>query len=80
MPNVRIPPPYRGPTEGHELVSVDGANVGECLEALVARLAAPSTRIVSLTVTEAMHNFHGMTHGGVIFSLGDIAFAAASNS
>jgi acyl-CoA thioesterase len=35
---------------------------------------------VSLTVTEDMANFHGMTHGGVIFALGDIAFAAASNS
>jgi acyl-CoA thioesterase len=27
-----------------------------------------------------MLNFHGMTHGGLVFSLGDIAFAAASNS
>ena len=35
---------------------------------------------VSLTVTEAMQNFHGMTHGGLVFALGDIAFAAASNS
>lgn len=40
----------------------------------------PGYSRVSLTVTEAMTNFHGMTHGGVIFSLGDIAFAAASNS
>jgi acyl-CoA thioesterase len=35
---------------------------------------------VSLTVTATMLNFHGMTHGGLIFALGDIAFAAASNS
>lgn len=35
---------------------------------------------VTLTVTDDMLNFHGMTHGGVIFALGDIAFAAASNS
>ena len=35
---------------------------------------------VSLTVTEAMMNFHGMTHGAIVFGLGDIAFAAASNS
>lgn len=35
---------------------------------------------VSLTVTEAMVNFHGITHGGIVFGLGDIAFAAASNS
>ncbi len=35
---------------------------------------------VRLTVTRDMVNFHGFTHGGVIFSLGDMAFAAASNS
>ena len=35
---------------------------------------------VSLVVTETMCNFHGMTHGGLVFALGDIAFAAASNS
>ncbi len=35
---------------------------------------------VSLVVTESMLNFHGITHGGIVFGLGDIAFAAASNS
>ena len=40
----------------------------------------PGYSRVSLTVSEDMQNFHGMTHGGLIFSLGDIAFAAASNS
>jgi acyl-CoA thioesterase len=35
---------------------------------------------VTLTVTDDMVNFHGMTHGGVVFALGDMAFAAASNS
>lgn len=40
----------------------------------------PGYARVSLTVTEAMLNFHGMTHGGLVFALGDIAFAAASNS
>jgi acyl-CoA thioesterase len=34
----------------------------------------------SLVVREAMLNFHGITHGGIVFSLGDIAFAAAGNS
>ena len=43
-------------------------------------IPAPGHSRVTLTITEAMVNFHGMTHGGVIFSLGDIAFAAASNS
>ena len=40
----------------------------------------PGYSRVSLVVTETMLNFHGMTHGGLLFSLGDIAFAAASNS
>ena len=35
---------------------------------------------VSLVVTPQMLNFHHITHGGIIFSLGDIAFAAAGNS
>lgn len=34
----------------------------------------------SLTVTPQMLNFHRITHGGVIFGLGDIAFAAACNA
>lgn len=34
----------------------------------------------SLIVTAQMLNFHRITHGGVIFSLGDIAFAAACNA
>lgn len=35
---------------------------------------------VSLAVTESMLNFFGMTHGGIVFGLADIAFAAACNS
>lgn len=35
---------------------------------------------VALTVREEMLNFHGVAHGGLIASLADIAFAAASNS
>ncbi|MDG6987760.1 MAG: hydroxyphenylacetyl-CoA thioesterase PaaI [Nitrososphaerota archaeon] len=34
----------------------------------------------SLKVTRGMLNFHGVAHGGVVFSLADAAFAAASNS
>ncbi len=40
----------------------------------------PGHSRVKLTVTDDMVNFHGITHGGVIFALGDMAFAAASNS
>ena len=34
----------------------------------------------AMTLTPQMVNFHGIPHGGVIFSLADAAFAAASNS
>jgi acyl-CoA thioesterase len=43
-------------------------------------IVEPGHARVSLTVTKDMTNFHGMTHGGVIFALGDMAFAAAGNS
>ena len=35
---------------------------------------------LSMTVREEMLNFHGIPHGGAVFSLADAAFAAASNS
>jgi molybdopterin synthase sulfur carrier subunit len=34
MPIVRIPPPYRGPTQGTAELRVEGASVLECLEAV----------------------------------------------
>ena len=33
-----------------------------------------------MSVANDMANFHGLTHGGLIFALADMAFAAASNS
>jgi acyl-CoA thioesterase len=43
-------------------------------------IVAPGHSRVALTVTEQMTNFHGITHGGVVFALSDMAFAAAGNS
>jgi acyl-CoA thioesterase len=40
----------------------------------------PGHSRASLTVTGDMTNFNGTTHGGVIFAIGDLAFAAACNS
>lgn len=50
--------------------------------ALGIRLEAvgPGACRASLTVTEAMLNAVGLTHGGVTFTLADFAFAVASNS
>ncbi len=43
-------------------------------------VVGPGHGRASLTVTEDMLNFHGITQGGVVFALGDMAFGAASNS
>ena len=51
------------------------ASLGATLE-----VVEPGYSRVSLIVTDRMTNFHGTTHGGVIFSLSDIAFAAAGNA
>ena len=40
----------------------------------------PGHSRVSLVVKDNMTNFHGTTHGGIIFSISDMAFAAACNS
>lgn len=40
----------------------------------------PGYSLLSMIVREDMVNFHGIPHGGAIFSLADAAFGAASNS
>jgi sulfur carrier protein ThiS len=37
MPEVHIPPRYRGPTNGESQIEVDGRTVRECIEAVEAR-------------------------------------------
>jgi acyl-CoA thioesterase len=39
-----------------------------------------SSLTIEMTVAEAMTNFHGGLHGGVLFSLADCAFSLYSNS
>ena len=36
--------------------------------------------LCSIVITEYMLNFLGLVHGGMVFSLADVAFSAASNS
>jgi len=40
----------------------------------------PGHSRVTMTIKEWMTNFHGMTHGSVVFAVSDMAFGAASNS
>lgn len=51
------------------------AKLGACFEEI-----RPGYSRVALTVTPDMVNFHGITHGGLVFALADMAFAAAGNS
>jgi acyl-CoA thioesterase len=44
------------------------------------KILKPGHSLVSLVVDDHMTNFHGTTHGGIIFSISDMAFAAACNS
>lgn len=37
MPDVKVPPPYQGPTQGLDRIAVDGATVRECIEAVGQR-------------------------------------------
>ena len=43
MPQVVVPPPYRGPTLGQERIDVAGATVGECLEAVASASRASTS-------------------------------------
>lgn len=76
-------------------MSIDNAHASNRMEAIKAHIEAdPLADHIGATL-EALDegysryamvvqpeqcNFHGSVHGGIIFSLGDIAFAAASNS
>ncbi len=47
---------------------------------IVLEEVRPGYARTALTITPDLLNFHGIPHGGAIFSLADAAFAAASNS
>ena len=55
MPLVIVPPPYRGPTGGADRIEVEGATVGECIEAVGARY--PGFREQVLDAGGATHRF-----------------------
>jgi acyl-CoA thioesterase len=46
----------------------------------IIEIIKPGHSRVSLTVTDDMANFIGTTHGGVIFTIADMAFGAACNA
>ncbi|WP_266077143.1 hotdog fold thioesterase [Haladaptatus caseinilyticus] len=65
------------PTERREKIANDPfcATLGIELTTLESGRAR-----TELSISDDLLNFHGTPHGGVIYSLADVAFAAASNS
>lgn len=45
MPQVKIPPPYQGPTQGRDRVEVSGATVRECIQAVGRRFPGFSDQV-----------------------------------
>ncbi len=63
MPTVKIPPPYRGPSQGLATIEVEALTVRECLEAVCVRF--PS-------FAEQLFDSGGAVHGFVsLFVNGD---------
>jgi acyl-CoA thioesterase len=48
--------------------------------AITVTATSPGTATLSMRITDAMVNGHGLAHGGYIFTLADSAFAYACNS
>ena len=55
MPTVLIPPPYRGPTEGHARVEVEASSVRDALHAVDARYPGFGEQIFD--ASGAVHGF-----------------------
>ncbi len=70
-------PPMEPATDADQLFAADAVARAMGVE-LVA--VAPGRAQVKLTVTDRHRNAHGTVHGGVLFTLADVAFALASNA
>ncbi len=53
MPQVKVPPPYRGLTQGEVVIEVEGTTVRECIQAVEARYPGFREQIF-----DAKNNFH----------------------
>ena len=62
MATVRIPPPYRGPTQGTAEIGVEGVNVLECLEAVERKFPGFLPQV--LDENGNVHRFVKLFHNG----------------
>lgn len=66
-----------GPDPVAAMLDADRASAGLAIELLEH---GEGTAVVTMTVTPAMVNGHGIAHGGYVFLLADTGFACACNS
>lgn len=77
MPKVRIPAPYRGPTQGTAELSVDAGSVLECLDAVERKFPGFLTQV--LDEDGNVHRFVKLFRNGVQLSGEALAERLAPN-
>ena len=62
MPKVVVPPPYQGPTQGHDVIAVEAATIRACLEAVDRQYPGFGAQIFD--ASGAPHRFVKLFHNG----------------
>ena len=73
MPQVVVPPPYRGPTQGQARIDVSGATVRECILAVEGRY--PGFAELVLDGAGKVHRFVSLFVNGDEIERGDVDLA-----
>ena len=75
MPKLIVPPPYRGPTQGLEVVEVEAASVRACVAAIDARFPGFAAQIFD--GQGRLHRFVKLFRNGEALAAGDVDGALA---
>jgi hypothetical protein len=70
LPKVIVPPPYRGPTRGLDVVEVEGGSVRACIEAADARFPGFAAQIFD--AAGRPHRFVKLFRNGELVAAGDL--------
>jgi hypothetical protein len=75
MPTLIVPPPYRGPTGGLEMIEVEGPSIRACVEAVEMRFPGFAAQIFD--AEGRLHRFVKLFRNGVGVAGGDVDRALA---
>ena len=76
MPQVAVPPPYRGPTAGMESIDVEGSSVEACLKAVGERFPGFGEQIFD--AQGCIHRFVNLFVNGEEIDRKDLGHAVAA--